>query len=119
MFHLWLAATRKSHYLRAALQKREEERDEDIVLALWQRWREKYIILRLKPLVSQALLLAECLLIIFAARHPGVSIRKEPSLPYIRLVACEDIRACQCHSPVCVSDVRSSRVLLSASNLRG
>jgi protein SFI1 len=51
MFYRWLTAARKSRHRRLLLQQREDELKLAIVAGVWDKWRERYLDIRLQPMV--------------------------------------------------------------------
>jgi protein SFI1 len=51
MFYRWLTATRKSRHRRLLLQQREDELKLATVAGVWDKWRERYLDIRLQPMV--------------------------------------------------------------------
>lgn len=54
MFHRWLTAARARHHKRIILREKELELDRASVQVAWDRWRERYMDDKLRPLVSLA-----------------------------------------------------------------
>ena len=51
MFYRWLAAAKKSRHKRLQLQAKEEEFKLTVVAGAWDKWRERFLDIRLQPLV--------------------------------------------------------------------
>ena len=51
MFYRWLAAAKKARHKRLQLQAREEEFKLTVVAGAWDKWRERFLDIRLQPLV--------------------------------------------------------------------
>ena len=51
MFYRWLAAARKARHRRLYLQEREDEFKLTVVAAAWDKWRERFLDIRLQPMV--------------------------------------------------------------------
>lgn len=49
MFYRWLNAARKVRHRRLLLQQKEEELKFAVVAGAWDRWRERYLDIRLQP----------------------------------------------------------------------
>ena len=49
MFYRWLNATRKARHRRLLLQQKEEKLKFAVVAGAWDRWRERYLDIRLQP----------------------------------------------------------------------
>jgi len=54
MFHRWLTAARARRHKRITLRERELEFDQASVQVAWNRWRERYMDEKLRPLVSSS-----------------------------------------------------------------
>jgi protein SFI1 len=52
MFHRWLTAARARRHKRITLREKELEFDQANVQVAWNRWRERYMNEKLRPLVS-------------------------------------------------------------------
>ena len=52
MFYRWHTAARQSRHRRLLLQQKEEELKMTIIASVWDRWRERYLAIRLQPVVS-------------------------------------------------------------------
>lgn len=52
MFYRWLTAARKSRHRRLLLQQKEDELKMAVVADAWDKWRERYLAIRLQPIVS-------------------------------------------------------------------
>ena len=55
MFHRWLTAARARRHKRIILREKELELDRASVQVAWDRWRERYMDEKLRPLVSFAI----------------------------------------------------------------
>jgi len=55
MFHRWLTAARARRHKRIILREKELELDRASVRVAWDRWRERYMDEKLRPLVSFAI----------------------------------------------------------------
>lgn len=55
MFYRWLTAARKVRHRRLLLQQREDELKLTAITAAWDKWRERYLDIRLHPIVSDFL----------------------------------------------------------------
>jgi hypothetical protein len=51
-FHRWLSAARASRHRRVTLQQKEAELKHSWLVAAWDKWRERYLREKLRPLVS-------------------------------------------------------------------
>ena len=51
MFYRWLAAARKARHRRLYLQQKEEELKSTVLAAAWDKWRERFLDIRLQPVV--------------------------------------------------------------------
>jgi len=52
VFHRWLAAARSRHQRRVLLRDKELRFDRAAVQVAWDKWREKYIREKLRPIVG-------------------------------------------------------------------
>ncbi|KAI0664914.1 Sfi1 spindle body protein-domain-containing protein [Cubamyces menziesii] len=52
MFYRWLAAARKARHRRLYLQEREDEFKLTVVAAAWDKWRERFLDIRLQPMAD-------------------------------------------------------------------
>ncbi|RPD79963.1 hypothetical protein L226DRAFT_550172 [Lentinus tigrinus ALCF2SS1-7] len=52
MFYRWLAAAKKARHKRLQLQAREEEFKLTVVAGAWDKWRERFLDIRLQPLAD-------------------------------------------------------------------
>lgn len=52
MFYRWLTAARKARHRRRLLQEKEREMQVAKMAEFYDRWKEKYLDIRLQPLVS-------------------------------------------------------------------
>jgi protein SFI1 len=55
MFTKWLGAARTARHRRVTLQQCEEEMKRTRLLIVWDKWRERYQAIQLRPLVSRFL----------------------------------------------------------------
>lgn len=81
MFYHWLNAARKAHGRRLLLQQKEEELKLTVVAGAWDRWRERYLDIRLQP-VADAFLAQHQRNLVF--RTFGIWHSKTKSLPAVR-----------------------------------
>ena len=51
MFYRWLSAAKKARHKRVQLQAKEEEFKLTVVAGAWDKWRERFLDIRLQPLV--------------------------------------------------------------------
>lgn len=51
MFYRWLAAARKARHRRLYLQQKEDELKSTVLAAAWDKWRERFLDIRLQPVV--------------------------------------------------------------------
>ena len=51
MFYRWLTAARKARHRRLYLQQKEDELKATILAAAWDKWRERFLDIRLQPVV--------------------------------------------------------------------
>jgi protein SFI1 len=56
MFYRWLNAARTARHRRLLLQQKEEELKLTVVAGAWDKWRERYLDIRLQPLADTFLL---------------------------------------------------------------
>lgn len=52
MFHRWLSATRSARRRRLTLQRKETELKAATIEVAWDKWRERYINEKLRPIAS-------------------------------------------------------------------
>ena len=52
MFYRWLTAARKARHRRLYLQQKEDELKSTVIAAAWDKWRERFLDIRLQPIVS-------------------------------------------------------------------
>ena len=52
MFYRWLALAKKSRHRRLQLQAKEEEFKLTVIAGAWDKWRERFLDIRLQPMVS-------------------------------------------------------------------
>lgn len=52
MFYRWLTAARKARNRRLLLQQKEDELKLATIAGAWDKWRERYLDIRLHPIVS-------------------------------------------------------------------
>lgn len=92
MFHRWLMAARARRHKRVTLREKELEFDRANVQVAWNRWRERYMDEKLRPLVSS---------VASSTKHTSVTPKtiatpdshsesKESYLPYVWYLAFED-----------------------------
>lgn len=84
VFHRWLAAARKVRSRRLLLQQKEEELKLAVVAGAWDKWRERYLDIRLQP-VADAFLAQHERNLVFRAF--GIWHSKTKSLPAVRFHA--------------------------------
>ncbi|KAH7889441.1 hypothetical protein F5I97DRAFT_530889 [Phlebopus sp. FC_14] len=84
MFHKWLTAARARRHKRITLQKKELEFDRASVQVAWERWKEKYMDEKLRPLAHQVAIQTNKNLVF---RAFGIWHAKTKSLPAIRFCA--------------------------------
>ncbi|KAG0705973.1 hypothetical protein DFH29DRAFT_996399 [Suillus ampliporus] len=84
MFHRWLAAARARRHKRITLREKELEFDQASVQVAWNRWRERYMDEKLRPLLCQIAIQNQknCLFRAFGIWHS-----RTRSLPAIRFQA--------------------------------
>jgi len=56
MFHQWLAASRASRHRRIALQQKEDEVTRGRMAVAWDKWRDRFNDVKLRPIVSARVL---------------------------------------------------------------
>lgn len=84
MFHRWLTAARARRHKRITLREKELEFDRANVQVAWNRWRERYMNEKLRPLLCQIAIQNEKNLLF---RAFGIWHSKTRSLPAIRFQA--------------------------------
>ncbi|KAG1832113.1 hypothetical protein EV424DRAFT_85759 [Suillus variegatus] len=84
MFHRWLMAARARRHKRVTLREKELEFDRANVQVAWNRWRERYMDEKLRPLLRQIAIQNQKNLIF---RTFGIWHSKTRSLPAIRFQA--------------------------------
>lgn len=84
MFYRWLNAARKARNRRLLLQQKEDELKLAVVAGAWDKWRERYLDIRLQP-VADAFLAQHQKNIVFRAF--GIWHSKTKSLPALRFHA--------------------------------
>ncbi|KAI0093593.1 hypothetical protein BDY19DRAFT_989156 [Irpex rosettiformis] len=84
MFYRWHSAARKSRHRRLLLQQKEEELKMTIIAGAWDKWRERYLAIRLQP-VADAFLVQNQQNLVFRAF--GIWHSKTNSLPAVRFHA--------------------------------
>jgi hypothetical protein len=52
MFYRWLSAARSARHRRMTLQRKEDEMKGTCVAIAWDRWRERFVAEKLRPIVS-------------------------------------------------------------------
>ena len=52
MFYRWLAAAKKARHKRLQLQAKEEEFKFTVIAGAWDKWRERYLDIRLQPMAD-------------------------------------------------------------------
>ena len=58
MFHRWLVAAKKARHKRLQLQAQEEEFKLTVIAGAWDKWRERFLDIRLQPLVGPSVSLS-------------------------------------------------------------
>lgn len=53
MFYRWLAASRAARHKRLVLQEKEEKLKIRAIASAWDKWRGRYLDIRLQPMVSK------------------------------------------------------------------
>ncbi|KAF9246283.1 hypothetical protein BU15DRAFT_85063 [Melanogaster broomeanus] len=84
MFHKWLAAARARHHKRLLLRERQAEFDRASMQVAWDRWREKYVEDKLRPIAHQVAMQSQKNILF---RAFGIWHAKTRSLPAIRFRA--------------------------------
>ncbi|KAG1754575.1 hypothetical protein EDB19DRAFT_664351 [Suillus lakei] len=84
MFHRWLTAARARRHKRITLREKELEFDQANVQVAWNRWRERYMDEKLRPLLCQIAIQNQKNLLF---RAFGIWHSKTRSLPAIRFQA--------------------------------
>ncbi|KAI0781045.1 hypothetical protein BD413DRAFT_462348 [Trametes elegans] len=85
-FNRWLTAARQARYRKLYLQAREEELKLTVVAAAWDKWRERFLDIRLQPMANMFMKQRQTNLLFhaFAIWH---SKSRAQSLPAVRLHA--------------------------------
>jgi protein SFI1 len=52
MFYRWLSATRSARHRRVTLQRKEDQMNAACVAIAWDKWRERFVDEKLRPIVS-------------------------------------------------------------------
>lgn len=60
MFHRWLSAARSARHRRMILQQKEDEMKAACVAVAWDRWRERFVNEKLRPIVSLTTIIDFC-----------------------------------------------------------
>ncbi|KIM62097.1 hypothetical protein SCLCIDRAFT_15938 [Scleroderma citrinum Foug A] len=81
IFHRWLSAARSRHQRRTLLREKELRFDRVAVQVAWDKWRDKYIHEKLRPIASQVAVQCQKNLLF---RAFGIWLAKTKSLPAIR-----------------------------------
>ncbi|KIP09496.1 hypothetical protein PHLGIDRAFT_116291 [Phlebiopsis gigantea 11061_1 CR5-6] len=84
MFYRWLNAARKVRHRRLLLQQKEEELKFAVVAGAWDRWRERYLSIRLQPTADVFLVQSQQNLMF---RAFGIWHMKTKTLPAVRFHA--------------------------------
>ncbi|TFY63971.1 hypothetical protein EVJ58_g2926 [Rhodofomes roseus] len=84
MFYRWLAAAKKARHRRLYLQQREDELKTTVLAAAWDKWRERFLDIRLQPIADDFLVQRQ--------KNPmfrafGIWHSKTRSLPAVRFDA--------------------------------
>jgi len=97
MFHRWLTAARARRHKRSILREKELELDRANVQVAWDRWRERYMDEKLRPLVSPGApsITRNFLTPNFTVMPDSYPESKELSLPCIWYMAFEDQSMCR------------------------
>jgi hypothetical protein len=92
MFHRWLMAARARRHKRVTLREKELEFDLANVQVAWNRWRERYMDEKLRPLVSSVASSTKYAFLIpkIIAMSNSHSESKESPLPCVWYLAFED-----------------------------
>jgi len=84
MFYRWLAAARKARHRRMYLQQKEDELKSTVLAATWDKWRERFLDIRLQPVADDFLVQRQKHLMF---RAFGIWHAKTRSLPAVRFDA--------------------------------
>ena len=79
MFYRWLNAARKARHRRLLLQQKEEELKLTVVAGAWDKWRERYLDIRLQPVADAFLVQSQKNLMFraFGIWHSKTKVRSE------------------------------------------
>lgn len=84
MFYKWLAGARNARHRRLYLQQKEDEMKMTVIAAAWDKWRERFLDIRLQPMADNFLLQNQQNLMF---RAFGIWHAKTRSLPAVRFHA--------------------------------
>ncbi|OCH95505.1 hypothetical protein OBBRIDRAFT_816423 [Obba rivulosa] len=81
MFYRWLTAARKARHRRLLLQHKEEEIKFQLISVAWDKWRERFLDLRLQPVADNFILQSQRNMMF---RAFGIWLSKTKTLPAVR-----------------------------------
>ncbi|KZT68998.1 hypothetical protein DAEQUDRAFT_765781 [Daedalea quercina L-15889] len=84
MFYRWLTAARKARHRRLYLQQKEDELKSTVIAAAWDKWRERFLDIRLQPIADDFLVQRQKHLMF---RAFGIWHSKTRSLPAVHFDA--------------------------------
>lgn len=73
MFYKWLAGARNARHRRLYLQQKEDEMKMTVIAAAWDKWRERFLDIRLQPMVSSCMRISKLSVVLIINRRRIIS----------------------------------------------